>query len=200
MEDAHVVPVLPAADLAIATAMVEELEDYIIEDELFRTVGVRVPGSGDMKIKMTGGDLLTRLYRLKQEQDRLTPEQRKQYAEIEAEARTTIYSLKTRFHQRLQREIKSRLDSLRWFIDETSEDMARGRANYPFEIRNRQRIEEILKELDGDIAQELAAQIASVDGTLGAMRMGPEFVWDPSLRSIFPQKPYWYLYAAPARP
>ncbi len=64
MEDVHVVPVQPAADLAIAVAMVEELEDYIIEDELYRTVGVRVPGRGDMRIRMTGGDLLTRLYRL----------------------------------------------------------------------------------------------------------------------------------------
>ncbi len=195
MEDAHVVPVQPTDDLVIAMAMVEELEDYIVADELFRTVGVRVPGSGDMRLKMTGGDLLTRLYRLKAERDRLTAAQQKQYDETEAEARRVIHSLKTRFHQRLQRELKSRLDSLRWFIDEATEDLTRGRANYPFEIRNRQRIEEILKELDGNIPRELAAELASVDSQLGGMRMGQEFVWDPSLRNVFPQKPYWYLYA-----
>ncbi len=195
MEDVHVVPVLPATDLAIAVAMVKELEDYIVEDELFRTVAVRVPGTGDMNIKMTGGDLLTRLYRLSQERDRLTPAQQQQYDETAAEARRIIRSLKTRFHQRLQREIKSRLDSLRWFIDESGEDLTRGRANYPFEVRNRQRIEEILKELAGDLPQTLAAELAAVDSQLSAMRMGSEFVWDTSLRSVFPQKPYWYLYA-----
>lgn len=195
MEDVHVVPVKPSADLAVAVAMTEELEDYIIGDELFRTVNVRVPGSGDTRIKITGGDLLTRLYRLKAERDRLSPAEQQQFDQVEADARRIVYSLKTRFHHHLQRELKSRIDSLRWFIDEATEDFARGRANYAFEIRNRQRIEEILKELGSDVPQPLAAELASIDGRLGALRMGPEFVWDPSLQNVFPRKPYWYLYA-----
>lgn len=195
MEDVHVVPVQPAADLAIAVAMTEELEDYIVADELFHTLDVRVPGSGDMKLKMTGGDLLTRIFRLRAQRDRLSPAQQQQFDQVDADARRIIYSLKTRFHQRLQRELKSRIDSLHWFIDEATEDLTRGRANYAFEIRNRQRIEEILKELGSDVPQPLAVELASIDGSLGALRMGPEFVWDPSLQSVFPQKPYWYLYA-----
>ncbi len=61
-----------------------------------------------------------------------------------------------------------------------------GRANYPFEIRNRQRIEEIVKELDGDIPQGLASEIAAIDSRLSGMRMGPEFVWDAVLAQRLP--------------
>ena len=195
MEDVHVVPEKPATDLAVATVMVGELEDYIVGDELFRTIVVRLPGRGDVMMKMTGGDLLTRLHRLIAERARLSAQQQEEFAALEVEARRIISSLKTRFHQRLQREVKSRLDSLRWYLDEASEDRVRARVNYPFEVRNRQRIEEILKELGGDVPQSLAAELAGVDSRLGALRMGPNFVWDSSLQSIFPANPYWYLYA-----
>ncbi len=195
MEDVHVVPEMPETDLAVAAVMVAELEDYIVEDELYRTIQVRLPGRGDVLIKMTGGDLLTRLYRLSAEHARLSSQQQEQLQALDGEARRIINSLKTRFHQRLQREVKSRLDSLRWYIDEAYDDAARARGNYPFEMRNRQRIEEILKELGSDIPQSLSTELAAVDSRLRALRMGPNFVWDPSLESIFPRKPYWYLYA-----
>jgi hypothetical protein len=193
--DSHVLPVLPEEDLAMAAAMVEELESYLIGDELFKTVLVRTPGQGDVKIQMTGGDLLTRLYRLGAEKSRLSGDQQRETERLVAEANRIIYSLKSRFHQRLLREMKSRLDSLRWFLDDAVEEPSRGRANYPYEVRNRQRIEEIVKQLGGDLSAELSAQLAAVDTRLRAMADGDRFVWDPSQQAIFPVKPYWYLYA-----
>ena len=46
----------PAADLAVLEAFVDELEAYIVNDELYRTVRVHLP-TGDQMIQMSGGDL-----------------------------------------------------------------------------------------------------------------------------------------------
>ena len=140
----------PAVDLAVLEAFAAELEEYIIKDELYRTVRVHVP-AGDQMIQMSGGDLLTRIFRLSAERDRLTPEQQARFDAARGAAEKTIYSLRTRFHQRLQREVKARLDSLNWFLDECSSDPARCRGEYPFEIRNRQRIDAIVSELGTDL-------------------------------------------------
>ena len=192
--ESHVVAEEPSVDLAIVLAMVEELEEYIVKEDLFRTVILRTP-RGEVRIQMTGGDLLTRLHRLAVDKHRLSPEQQAQAAHAAQEADRIIYSLKSRFNQRLQREMKSRLDSLRWFLDDVADDSDRARTNYPYEIRNRQRVEEIITRLGGDLPEELAGQLAAVDRRLRGLVAGSEFVWDPSLRDVFPRQPYWFLYA-----
>lgn len=186
----------PGIDLAIAEAMVAELEEYIIKDDLYRTLIVRT-SAGDQNVRMTGGDLLARLHRLQGETDRLSAEQVRRLEEVQRKADTIIYSLRTRFHQRLQREMKARLDSLRWFLDDCREDKQRCRAEFPFEMRNRQRIEEIVKRLGKDIPKELQDGLRQVDKRLREMATVVGFTWDKRVEHIYPQDVYWYLYILP---
>lgn len=192
--ESHVLAPDPAVDLAVTEAMVEELEAYIIKEELYRTVITRTP-QGEVRVQMTGGDLLTRLHRLNAEKAQLPPALQQRVETVTAEAERIVYSLKGRFHARLQREMRSRIDSLRWFLDDAAENRAAARANYPYEIRNRQRVEEIVNRLGAEIPEELSGQLAAVDRRLRGLAMGSEFVWDPALQAAFPQYPYWYLYA-----
>ena len=186
----------PAADLAVAEAMAAELEEYIVKDELYRTVIARTP-AGDQKISMAGGDLLARLYRLEGERAALLPEQVRRLDDLQQRVDATIYSLKSRFHARLQREIKARLDSLRWFLDECREDRQRCRTNYPFEMRHRQRIEEILKRVEHELPDDLRLRLNEVDRGIRLHANQSEFVWDERLRPLFPAERYWYLYIRP---
>ena len=186
----------PAADLATLEAMTEELEDYIIKDELYRTVRVHLP-TGDQMIQMSGGDLLTRIFRLSAERDKLTPEQQQRFDAARSAAEKTIYSLRTRFHQRLEREIKARLDSLNWFLDDCSSDPARCRGEYPFEARNRQRIDAIVQELGADLPAELKSQIARIDDRIRLIVKPAGFAWDARLEPVFPRNRFWYLYVSP---
>lgn len=186
----------PAADLAVLEAFVAELENYIVNDELYRTVRVHLP-TGDQMMQMSGGDLLTRIFRLNAERDRLTPEQQARFDAARSAAEKTIYSLRTRFHQRLQREIKARLDSLNWFLDECAGEPARCRGEYPFEIRNRQRIDAILAELGNDLPSELKSQINRIDERIRMMVKPGSFAWDARLEGVFPRTRFWYLYVTP---
>ena len=186
----------PAVDLAVLEALTAELEEYIIKDELYRTVRVHLP-AGDQMIQMSGGDLLTRIFRLSAERDRLTPEQQARFDATRSAAEKTIYSLRTRFHQRLQREIKARLDSLNWFLDECSSDPARCRGEYPFEIRNRQRIDALVSELGTDLPAELKNQISRIDERIRMIVRPGSFAWDTRLEPVFPRTRFWYLYVSP---
>jgi hypothetical protein len=186
----------PAVDLAVLEAFAAEVEEYIIKDELYRTVRVHLP-TGDQMIQMSGGDLLTRIFRLSAERDRMTPEQQERFDAARSAAEKSIYSLRTRFHQRLQREVKARLDSLDWFLDECASEPARCRGEYPFEIRNRQRIDAILTELGTDLSPELKNRINRVDDRIRMMVKPGNFAWDSRLEPVFPRTRFWYLYVTP---
>jgi len=186
----------PAVDLAVVTEMAHELQTYIVNDDLYRTVVVRTP-AGEQRIRMTGGDLLARLYRLQHDRTNLTPEQQAQLDAVQSSVDDTIYSLRTRFHERLQRELSTRLNSLSWFLDDCNKDRQRCRVDFPFEIRNRQRIEEILKELDANLDDEMRTRLQQVDQRIRRVARSSGFIWDERLQHIFPQHPYWYLYMSP---
>lgn len=186
----------PEVNLKIAEAMVGELEDYLLKDDLYRTVIVRPPGN-DQILKMTGADLLTRLHRLRAVRDQLTPEQQARLDAAEQSALAIISSLRTRFHDRLKREIKARLDSLKWFLDDCAQDPKQCRTEFPFEMRNRQRIEEALKELGDDVPAELRNQLRGIDQRIRTMTHTGDFIWDERSKPAFPSQPYWYLYVSP---
>ena len=186
----------PAADLAVLEAFVDALETYIVNDEHYRTVRVHLP-TGDQMIQMSGGDLLTRIFRLNAERDRLTPDQQARFDAARSAAEKTIYSLRTRFHQRLLREIKARLDSLNWFLDECAGDPSRCRGEYPFEIRNRQRIDAVVQELGSDLPPDVKNQISRMDERIRMMVRPGNFAWDTRLEAVFPRTRFWYLYVTP---
>lgn len=103
----------------------------------------------------------------------------------------------SRFLDLLTREAKARLNSLRWFMDECGEDPRQCRVQYPFEIRNRQRLTEILKAFGDAPPAEVLRELAAVDRRLRGIATVPGFVWEASLAPAFPRQEYWYLYVSP---
>jgi hypothetical protein len=186
----------PAVDLAVAEAMAAELEEYLVADELYRTLIIRMP-TGDQNVQMTLGDLLSRLRRLRGEEQQLSQGQRSRLDAVSGQVETTFRSLRTRMIERMGREMKSRIDSLRWFLDECASDSRRCRIEFPFEMRHRQRIEELVRAADGKMPGDLTKALQGIDHRLSRMTQASEFIWDERLKSTFPQDPYWYLYVMP---
>lgn len=126
-------------------AMAHELEDYIVNNAVYHTVLVSA-ADGNRTLQMSGGDLLARINQLKEYREKLSQAQQDQLKTIEAAVQRTIYSLRTRFHELLRRELKSRHDQLDWNTDERAahEDEDPDAA----EIDNRYRIAAIQQELN----------------------------------------------------
>ncbi|MCB0024017.1 MAG: hypothetical protein KDD91_13375, partial [Caldilinea sp.] len=89
-QKSHVLAESPAVDIAVLGAEVDELEEYIIAGEVYRTLRVVTP-SGAQMVQMSGGDLLTRIFRLQGERERLPVEQRSQVKDLALRAESTAY-------------------------------------------------------------------------------------------------------------
>ena len=131
-------------DLARVEAVANELEAYIVAGEVYRTV---VPTTeGNRKMTVSGGDLLARLARLQEKRSALTAEQQGRLDQAATKANRTIYALRTRFHDLLRRELKSRNDQLAWDMElrKAREEKEADHA----ELKNRQVIAIIRNELN----------------------------------------------------
>lgn len=194
----------PETDLAVAAAMAAQFESYILKGEVYRTVVVPTPGdrkgAGERPVQSSGGDVLARLHKLAAQSESLSPEQRQALAEAKARIDKATGRLPSHYQALLLREARARLNSLNWFLDDCSENRRECRVQYPFEIRNRQRIAEIGKALEAGSADALTTQLASVDQRLQGMLTRGEFVWEATVAHVYPSKEYWYLYGLPAGP
>jgi hypothetical protein len=144
--------------------------------------------------------VLARLHKLAAQSESLSPEQRQALAEAKARIDKATGRLPSHYQALLLREARARLNSLNWFLDDCSENRRECRVQYPFEIRNRQRIAEIGKALEAGSADALTTQLASVDQRLQGMLTRGEFVWEATVAHVYPSKEYWYLYGLPAGP
>ena len=195
-QTSHVVAEDPVVDLAIVEAMASELEEYIVKDDLYRTLIASTP-RGEQRLKMTGGDLLVRLHRLRGATSVLSTGQQSRLEQLQTSVQETAYALRTRFHERLAREISARADALKWYLDDLAGDVKQGRANFAYEIRNRQRIEVIRAELENELPEEVAAKVNAVDRRIRQVTRSSDFIWDERLRPIYPPSNYWFLYVTP---
>lgn len=199
-----VIAATPETDLAVVEAMAAQFESYILQGEVYRTVVVpaSVDGgaAGERPVQSSGGDVLARLHKLSAQAGLLTPAQKQVLAEAKAQIDRATERLPSHHQALLLREAKARLNSLNWFLDDCSENRRECRVQYPFEIRNRQRIAEIGKALDEANADALATQLATADQRLQGMLEGGEFVWEAAVANLYPRDEYWYLYALPVGP
>ena len=199
-----VIAATPETDLAVVGAMAGQFESYILRGEVYRTVVVPASadggGSGERPVQSSVGDVLARLHKLEAQSDLLTPAQKQALAEARAQIDSTTDRLPSHYQALLLREARARLNSLNWFLDDCGENGRECRVQYPFEIRNRQRIAEIGKALDAAGAAALATQLEIIDQRLRGLTGGGEFVWEAAVAQVYPRDEYWYLYGLPVGP
>jgi len=199
-----VIAAAPETDLAVVVAMAAQFESYILKGQVYRTVVVPTPGdqrgAGERPVQSSGGDVLARMHKLAAQSDSLSPEQKQALATAKDQIDTATGRLPSHFQALLLREARARLNSLNWFLDDCNENRRECRVQYPFEIRNRQRIAEIHKALDAASADAVATQVASIDQRLQSMLTSGDFIWESSVAHVYPSQEYWYLYGLPAGP
>ncbi len=194
----------PETDLAVVAEMAAQFESYIMRGEVYRTVAVPASadggGTGEHRIQSSVGDVLARLHKLTAQSALLTAVQKEALTEAKAQIEEATARLPSHYQALMLREARARLNSLNWYLDDCSENRRECRVQYPFEIRNRQRIAEIGKALDEAGAAALATQLATIDQRLRSLLGGGEFVWDAAVEQVYPREEYWYLYALPVGP
>ncbi len=195
-----VIAAAPETDLAVVAAMAAQFESYIMRGEVYRTVAVTTASQVEERVQSSSGDILARLHKLAAQSDELSPEQKQTMADAIARIEDVTARLPSHYQALLLREARARLNSLQWYLDDCMENRRECRVQYPFEIRNRQRIGEIGKAMDAAGAKALAPQLEGIDLRLRRLTRGGDFVWDASVAHVYPDSEYWYLYALPVGP
>ncbi len=183
-------------DLLVVRAMADQIDGYFVDDEVFRTLIVDTD-EGPRRLDSSLGDVLSRLYRLEAQSERLTPEQRAQLDAARRAIQDALRTMHSRFVELATREIRSRLTSLSWYLDDCQDNLRQCRVQYPFEIRNRERIEHLMEALGEDLSPEVRRSVAAVDSRIRSLTEPADFVWDERIRAIYPQERFWYLYVLP---
>lgn len=187
----------PSVDLAVVREMASEFQNYIMNDEVYYTLLIRTR-QGDERFQCSGGDLLARLQKLQAQFDQLSAEQQHELGQLRRQLDQSMADFRTRFHGLLEREVKARLNSLKWFLDECQQDRKQCRVSYPFEIRNRHRVDAVWEILSDAPPEAMRHQIEEIDRRIRDITSPAEFVWDDHIKGIYPREKYWYLYVLPS--
>lgn len=181
-------------DLRVLQAMVDGLEDYLKSPVLFwpldeRRVGKPLP-------RLTLGGFLYRLRRLRALAPYLSGSERVLLEEAESRLDELQRRFPEAFADKVRRELRSRLDSWQWFLDDCEEKGEECLVHYPHQVDARLKADlllEIGQEMGLDLRKE-QERLASLDERLREGFVQGDFVWDPALAEAFPRDAYWYLY------
>jgi hypothetical protein len=183
--------------LAITQAMADELTDYLMGDNLYRQLMVKTPG-GVKQPKMTISALLENMETLGWERERLTAQQRAQLAAIAERISIARGAFAAQWNALLRRELKTLLDSWRWYLDDAGHDPD-AREDYGRAAHTRTRIDLVQAELAGDpLAAEQRRELGDLDARLRGMLHGGGYVGPRGGESRYPASRAWWLYGQPA--
>jgi hypothetical protein len=182
-------------DAAFCRTMAGEMEDYLKSNVLFWEPSQRDPTGVDLP-KLTIGGLLLSQRRLETLRGMLTSSQ---LEALDASDKVLTFQEKewrNRLGSKLSRELRSRLDSWSWYLDDFEEHPDAAVAHYAHQIETRVKIELLLQEADEiELAVEEARQrLNGLDGHLRSNFASDDFLWPDPLAEGFPQDRFWYLW------
>jgi len=189
-------------DLREAQAMVDGLEAYLLDKELYGHVGGGGLFGGGKMPALTIGALLMRLRRLRVFADRMTPAQLQKLETIEAKHAAIRKEWQQHYEEKAVREAHSRLDAIKHFFEECTNDPQLCANVYLPEALRRTVAQEIALALEDSYAdtRDLPAKLRTTDSRLRRYIQPADFIWDTVLEPVYPREQFAWLYARPPVP
>jgi hypothetical protein len=187
-------------DTALCVAMADEMEDYVESNVLFWEPNRRRPGGADLP-KLTLGGLFLAMRRLETLHDHLNPDQAEALVRAGREQTFQRSQWQTRYQTKLRRELRSRLDTWAWYLDDCKQQGESAIIFYPRQVETRVKIDLLLDEADKaglEVEASRARQVA-LDQRLGTFFTVDEFCWIEELAAGFPPDRFWYLWGKPRK-
>lgn len=191
-----------ARDLREAQAMANALVPYVHEDALYGKVGGGGLFSASAMPSLTIGALLMRTRRLRALEDQLSAPERGTLSAIEGQIESVRREWTLHFSEKLVKEANSRLRAIEQYFKECEDDPRLCAGAYLPEALRRTIVQEIAAALERyDLpVTDLQRSMQQVDGKLRRYTEPSEFIWASALQPVYPNPPYWWLYAKPPHP
>lgn len=172
-------------DFAFVRAGLEELENYLLSDELYWPLS----GYGNLPRLTIGGLLLS--FRRVRARGHLAIEQ------AEIIGRTIALDLirskwRSAWERKIRRELRSRLDLWKNYLADYSQSPETQSGFFEQQVQWRVLLELLGGEMT-EPAQELSI-LNDLDKVLKSSWLPGNFAWEPDLIEAFPQGEFWFLY------
>ncbi len=188
-------------DLRILQAMADQLEPYLIADDLFWPLSGRVAGGMP---RLTVGGLLLRRHRLTALHASLTPRQQDALAAALAQFAAQRDAWAVHYNRKMAREWDMRQRLLEEFLHDCDDQAAADCADYwPNQARQRTILHHLSEEAEArhTLEEEQRRALARLDAELRRYLQPEEpgqFLWSPELEPVYPRETYWWLWVVPA--
>jgi hypothetical protein len=178
-------------DLRYLQAGLEQLENYLLANDLYRSIGVGAPSGEPPYPQLTPGGLLLALARMRA----LAASQAQQSQLSEAERR--LDDIRTRWRvawgKKASADFHARLKLWGDFLNEYRDQTTAHYDRYPYEVSRRVQLNLLAPEtLDLPTAEQQA--LNGLDKLLRVVFIPGPFIWETKLVTSFPQPDYWFLY------
>lgn len=180
-------------ELSYLSAGLEELEPYLLSDELFWHVST--PPHLHTFPMLTIGNLLLTSANLKGllATQQLSPTQKTEYARFARRLQEMRRKWAVAWEKKAAHEYQSRLRQWLIYLNELKSKPDDNAPYYSTEVRNRALLE-LLKDSSPESAQP---DIKDLDAVLRAKLTGSDFIWAEEIQPGFPQEEFWFLYGKP---
>ncbi|MEW6567136.1 MAG: hypothetical protein AB1449_03020 [Chloroflexota bacterium] len=189
----------PDTALDLAQAMVEDLEDFLLSDEILWPITQPRRGRAVLP-RLTVGGLLLAMDELAAHASGFSPAQAARAERVRMQLEALRARWTAAFARKAAREIRMRAGLWRAYLEDL-EETGRGTDDYPQEVHHRVMIDRLLETAAHEPeAEALRPGTDLLDARLRSLFRPGEFVWDARLRPIYPERRFWYLYGAPRPP
>ena len=185
-------------DLDELERMTERLQEYLLGDVLYLSIGAGFI-RGDSMPQLTSGALLLRRRRLTSLRPRLDSKQRARLGAALAQHDDVQREWALHYEKKLKQEVPARLKVMRGFYLDCSQNPRDCDAAYPVEALRRTIVQEILLAMDefSYDKREMQALAQQNDKALRRLLHASAFIWSPILESVYAQETFWWLYQRP---
>lgn len=156
-----------ASDLIVVEKMASQLQDYLFQDDLFWQIVVDTPG-GVRRPKMTLGALWERMADLR-ESEALGPSDQQRLDKAFSAWETARRRYPERFRRHLRQELDSYRHNWEYFLrNREDRDAEQWEEDYEVEVRNRERVELVLRLLDQDAPGDVLSELDELEAEVRA--------------------------------
>ena len=177
-------------------AGLEEIERYLLSDDLFWSVSV-VPSADVSYPNLTLGGLL--LYQVYARVLAETSSQQVSYQKLENQLNSLRSHWRVAWERKATWEFEARLRQWGNVLKEIRSDPTENVAYYRYEVRIRVLLALLRHEIP-EVDTAYLEHLDNLDTILQALFEPGDFIWEQGFTSAFPKDVYWYLWGEPREP
>jgi hypothetical protein len=179
-------------DLWYLRAGVEQLENYLLADDIYWHLGVQPPSGEPPYPQLTLGWLLLANKRVSLEAE--TAKQEGKVVQLSKQLESIQSKWRTAWEQKAAKEYHARVILWRDFLEEYRSNPDQNYDRYAYEVSRRVLLE-LLNHIDSAlIAAADLSLLSGLDKMIRSILKTSGFIWDENLQSGFDKERYWYLY------